>query len=189
MVIPFGLADEKPNWMHSAAIQSVGAGLPQWIWWRLPKPVERSSTLSDIVDFSLPCHGAETSKKNLSMIPPAHMRRLEESGLSVVPGYKRIRNKRQVLELRFDDVAGCLRTPGGGSSRQYLVIKQGPEWRTRILSPREAARLMGAPESFKLPGSFNDGYKAMGDAVAAPVAAYLAKHLLFPLAAACHDLS
>ena len=189
MVIPFELADEKPNWMHSAAIQNVGAGLPQWIWWRLPKPVERSSTLSDIVDFSLPCHSVETSKKNLSMIPPAHMRRLEESGLSVVPGYKRIRNNRQVLELRFDDVAGCLRTPGGGSSRQYLVIKQGPEWRTRILSPREAARLMGAPESFKLPGSFNDGYKAMGDAVAAPVAAYLAKHLLFPLAAACHDLS
>ena len=123
------------------------------------------------------------------MVPPAHMRRLQESGLPVVPGYKRIRNKKQVLELRFDDIAGCLRTPAGGSSRQYLVIKQGKEWRTRILSPREAARLMGAPETFKLPGTFNDGYKAMGDAVAAPVAAFLAKHLLLPLAAVCDDLS
>lgn len=183
------LITEKPNWTHSPAIQKAAAGLPRWVWWHLPKPAQRSSTLSKIVDFSLPCHDEATSKKNLAMIPPVHMRRLEESGLTVVPGYKRIRNRQQVLELRFDDVAGCLRTPVGGSSRQYLVIKQGPEWRTRILSPREAARLMGAPENFKLPGSFNDGYKAMGDAVAAPVAAYLAKHLLSPLAAACHDIS
>ena len=189
IAIPLALTDEKPNWTHSTAIQRVAAGLPQWIWWNLPKPIKRSSTLSKIVDFSLPCHDESTSRKNLTMIPPAHMRRLEESGLTVVPGYKRIRNKQQVLELRFDEVAGCLRTPVGGSSRQYLVIKQGPEWRTRILSPRETARLMGAPESFKLPGTFNDGYKAMGDAVAAPVASYLAKHLLAPLAAACNDIS
>lgn len=183
------LTDETPNWTHSSAIQKVAAGLPQWIWWRLPKPAKRSVILSNVVDFSLPCHDAAASRKNLAMIPPVHMQRLEESGLPVVPGYKRIRNGQQVLELRFDEVAGCLRTPVGGGSRQYLVIKQGPEWRTRILSPREAARLMGAPETFKLPGTFNAGYKAMGDAVAAPVAAHLAKHLLSPLAVTCHDLS
>lgn len=117
------------------------------------------------------------------------MQRLEESSLKVVPGYKRTRKSKQVLELRFDDVAGCLRTPEGSSSRQLLVIRQGDSWRTRLLSPREAARLMGAPENYQLPGSANDGYKAMGDAVAAPVAAHLAKHLLLPLARACHDLA
>jgi DNA (cytosine-5)-methyltransferase 1 len=152
-------------------------------------PERHHATLSGVVDFSLPCHDDATSRKNLALIPPAHMRRLETSDLRVAPGYKRIRKDKQVLELRFDDIAGCLRTPAGGSSRQYLVIKQGQEWKTRILSPREAARLMGAPESFKLPGTCNDGYKALGDAVAAPVAAYLAKHLLAPLAAACNDLS
>jgi DNA (cytosine-5)-methyltransferase 1 len=187
--IPRNLTSEKPIWAHSAAIQKAATGLNDWIWWNLPKPEKRARTLSEIVNFSLPCQDVATSKKNLAMIPPAHMRKLRENGLSVVPGYKRIRNKKQVLELRFDDIAGCLRTPVGGSSRQYLVIKQGGEWRTRILSPREAARLMGAPETFKLPGTFNDGYKAMGDAVAAPVAAYLAKHLLSPLAAACDDFS
>lgn len=187
--IPQKLASGRPTWAHSAAVQKAAAGLGGWVWWNLPKPEKRSVTLSAIVDFSLPCQDAATSRKNLSMVPPAHMRRLQDSGLSVVPGYKRIRNKQQVLELRFDDIAGCLRTPAGGSSRQYLVIKQGGEWRTRILSPREAARLMGAPETFKLPGTFNDGYKAMGDAVAAPVAAYLAKHLLSPLAAVCDELS
>jgi len=180
--IPKNLLVTKPTWAHSTAIQKIAAERENWIWWSLPKPEARWLTLSEIVDFSIPCQDVATSKKNLALIPPVHMRRLQESGLSVAPGYKRIRSKKQVLELRFDDIAGCLRTPAGGSSRQYLVIKCGNEWRTRILSPREAARLMGAPEGFRLPGTFNDGYKAMGDAVAAPVAAYLAQHLLSPLA-------
>jgi DNA (cytosine-5)-methyltransferase 1 len=189
MTIPRKLVASGPTWAHSSAIREAAKTLEGWVWWRLPTPGKHNVTLSDVVDFSLPCHDDATSQKNLAMIPPAHMRRLETGELRVVPGYKRIRKGKQVLELRFDDIAGCLRTPVGGSSRQYLVIKQGKEWKTRILSPREAARLMGAPETFKLPGTFNDGYKAMGDAVAAPVAAYLAQHLLSPLAAACNDPS
>jgi len=187
--IPLSLYTNKPTWSHSPAIQKAASGLAGWIWWNLPEPEKRSLTLSSIIDFSLPCHDDATSRRNLAMVPEAHKRQLKECGLRVVPGYKRIRHGKQVLELRFDDVAGCLRTPAGGSSRQYLVIKQGKTWKTRILSPREAARLMGAPEGFQLPGTFNDGYKAMGDAVAAPVAAYLAKHLLSPLAAAYNGLS
>jgi len=174
-----------PTWAHPSAISEIAKNLEAWVWWRLPMPEKHNAALSDVVDFSLPCHDEAASKKNIAMIPPAHLRRLETSELRVVPGYKRIRKGKQALELRFDDIAGCLRTPAGGSSRQYLLIKQGEEWKTRILSPREAARLMGAPESFKLPGTSGDGYRAMGDAVAAPVAAYLAKHLLAPLAAAC----
>jgi DNA (cytosine-5)-methyltransferase 1 len=189
MTIPRKLLASGPTWAHSSVIREIAKKLEDWVWWRLPMPEKHNVTLSNVVDFSLPCLDEAASQKNIALIPPAHMRRLETSELRVVPGYKRIRNGKQVLELRFDDIAGCLRTPAGGSSRQYLVIKQGKELKTRILSPREAARLMGAPETFKLPGTFNDGYKAMGDAVAAPVAAYLAKHLLSPLAAACNDLS
>ena len=94
-----------------------------------------------------------------------------------------------MLELRFDDVAGCLRTPEGGSSRQVLVLRQGTDLKTRLLTARETARLMGAPDSFKLPGSYNDGYRAMGDAVAVPVAKWIARYLLAPLAATtdCHE--
>ncbi len=40
---------------------------------------------------------------------------------------------------------------------------------------------MGAPESYQLPGSYNDGYCAMGDAVAVPVVRFLAERLLKPL--------
>jgi DNA (cytosine-5)-methyltransferase 1 len=86
------------------------------------------------------------------------------------------------LEIRFDGLAGCLRTPEGGSSRQTLVVVNNGQISTRLLTVREAARLMGAPDSFKLPGSYNDGYRAMGDAVAVPVTRWLARHLLAPLA-------
>lgn len=188
-VIPVELLSPSPNWMHSASLVRAAKDLDAWVWWNLPKPSRRSQTLSSVVDMNLACDDVAKSNRNIAMIPEAHWRRLQESGLDVVPGYKRIRNGKQVLELRFDDVAGCLRTPAGGSSRQYLVVRCNGEWRTRIISPREAARLMGAPDSYKLPGSFNDGYKAMGDAVAVPVVSYLAENLLSKLAAVCHDFT
>ena len=53
--------------------------------------------------------------------------------------------------MRFDEVSGCLRTPAGGSSRQTIVLVDKGRVRSRLLSPREAARLMGLPDSYKLP--------------------------------------
>ena len=103
-------------------------------------------------------------------------------GRRVFPGYKRTRQGKQTLELRFDGVAGCLRTPEGGSSRQYVVIVEDGKPRARLLSLREVAALMGAREDYKIPGSYNDGYRAMGDAVAVPVTRFLAAELLLPLA-------
>ncbi|MFU2208793.1 DNA cytosine methyltransferase [Solidesulfovibrio sp. C21] len=172
-----------PNWLHPLAVIRAAAGVESFVWWNMPQPRNRAQNLSDIVDLTIPCHDAARSKKNLALIPLNHLLRLNECGLNVVPGYKRIRQGRQVLELRFDDVAGCLRTPGGGSSKQFLVIRCGSQWRTRLLTPREAAKLMGAPRGFILPTSANDAYRAMGDAVAVPVARYLAKSLLSKIAA------
>ena len=101
-------------------------------------------------------------------------------------GYRRTRKNKesekvQRLEIRFDGIAGCLRTPEGGSSRQTVLIVENGEVKTRLMTVRETARLMGAPEEFEIPGTYYDGYKAMGDAVCAPVAGWLAEHLLSPL--------
>jgi DNA (cytosine-5)-methyltransferase 1 len=181
--IPPELLDIWPNWLHTSAIIRASIGLRDWLWWKMPVPPPRQQQLSDIIEWDAPCFDTEKNQRTLALIAPAHMERLEASGLSAVPGYKRTRNGKQVMELRFDDVAGCLRTPGGGSSRQFLILKKDGEWTSRLLTVRETARLMGAPESYRVPGGYNDGYKAMGDAVAAPVAAYLAKHLLSRLAA------
>jgi DNA (cytosine-5)-methyltransferase 1 len=83
--------------------------------------------------------------------------------------------------LRFDGIAGCLRTPEGGSSRQFIIFKNGDKYSSRLLSTREVARLMGAPDSYILPKVYNEAYKAMGDAIAVPAVQYLAEFLLFPL--------
>jgi DNA (cytosine-5)-methyltransferase 1 len=62
----------------------------------------------------------------------------------------RIVRKTQRAEVRFDDISGCLRTPAGGSSRQTVLIVEGKQVRSRLLSPREAARLMGVPDDYPL---------------------------------------
>jgi len=178
-----------PNWAHSNAIITAAKDLNDWLWWNLPTPAARKKNLIDIIEWDAECHDNTVSKKNISLIPTKHRNLLAHDLITVAPGYKRTRNSRQVLELRFDGVAGCLRTPKGGSSRQLLVIKQKKNITTRLLTVRETARLMGAPESFKLPGSYNDGYMAMGDAVAAPCARFLAKHLLSLLLEKKNDFS
>ena len=176
---------DKPQWCHPASLQRAAKGLSQWVWWRIPKPPERTTVLEDIVDLGIPYDDEEKRALLLKLIPSKHMRKIEDArknGRFVFPGYKRIRHGKQVLELRFDGVAGCLRTPQGGSSRQFLVIRRNGSLNTRLLAVKEAAALMGVRKSYKIPGSYNDGYKAMGDAVAVPVARYLARHLLAPLA-------
>ena len=87
----------------------------------------------------------------------------------------------QRAEIRFDDVAGCLRTPVGGSSRQSIIVLEGDNVRSRLLAPREAARLMGLPEKYKLPKNYNEAYHLVGDGVAVPVVRFLAAHILEPL--------
>jgi DNA (cytosine-5)-methyltransferase 1 len=179
------LCDKAPGWAHARSVQRAAENLPSWTWWRLPQPVERTLSLAALIDFHAPCDEPRRTARNLSLIPSAHRERLAHAlrqGEKVLPGYKRTRRGRQVLELRFDGVAGCLRTPEGGSSRQLLILSHAGALHTRLLTVPEAARLMGAPKRYKVPGSYNDGYKAMGDAVAVPAVRYLARHLLFPLA-------
>lgn len=179
--IPAGLMATEPTWMHTSAVVKAAKGLEDWVWWNMPIPPKRRNDLVNLIEWDAECDDTETTQRNLALIPERHREKLNRSDVFAAPGYKRTRSKQQVLELRFDGVAGCLRTPKGGSSRQFLVLKREGRFATRLLTVRETARLMGAPESFKLPGSYNDGYKAMGDAVAVPVARYLAQHLLHPL--------
>ena len=51
----------------------------------------------------------------------------------------------------------------------------------RKLTPREAARLQGFPESFKLPNSDTQAYKQFGNSVAVPVVTAIAKEILLTL--------
>ena len=88
--------------------------------------------------------------------------------------------KRQRAEVRFDDIAGCLRTPAGGSSRQTILVVEGRIIRSRLLSPREAARLMGLSDDYVLPTRYNEAYHVCGDGVCVPVVRHVARHILEP---------
>jgi DNA (cytosine-5)-methyltransferase 1 len=173
-----------PTWCHPQSLVRLAEKLDYWSWWALPEPVANRPPLESLIDWTAPCDNDEQRSRNLALVSERHRRLLDQAisnGERVFPGYKRRRNGIQVLELRFDGIAGCLRTPEGGSSRQLLVLWKDGSYCTRLLTVREAARLMGAPEEYQIPGSYNDGYRAMGDAVALPVVRFLARNLLAPL--------
>ena len=185
------LAQERPGHFHPGAVIAAAAAVADtdWIWWTLPPPAGRVGPLADLCDWRAPCDSARRTNERLAMLSPTNKRKLEQQlryGRSAVgTGYCRTRptanGRTQRLEIRFDGVAGCLRTPKGGSSRQVVLLVDQGAVHTRLMTVRECARLMGAPDSYEIPGAYNDGYRAMGDAVVVPVVRWLTRHLLGPL--------
>ena len=165
----------------------------RWIWWRLKSPPVRKKQFIDVIEkkpIGVKWDSPEKTSHILGIMSELHRSKVAEAqkaGKPMIGGiYRRTRpdengRKRQRAEVRFDDVAGCLRTPAGGSSRQSIIVVDGRNIRTRLLSPREAARLMGLPDSYKLPQRYNDAYHVCGDGVAVPVVSHLAKNLLEPI--------
>ena len=123
----------------------------------------------------------------MSVANIAKVRKAEMYGKRIVGTiYKRVRMesgaRTQRAEVRFDQISGCLRTPVGGSSRQTILVVEGSAIRSRLMTPREAARLMGLPDSYRIPIRYNDGYHLAGDGVVIPVVRWLETNLLRPLA-------
>ncbi len=161
----------------------------QWRWWNLPTPGARGREVGAIIEAEpqgVRWHSSDETARLVGMMSATNLAKLEaarQAGRREVGFlYRRTRNGQQRAEVRFDGVAGCLRTPTGGSSRQTLMIVEDGEVRSRLLSPREAARLMGISDTFELPDSYNEAYHAMGDGVAVPVVRWLGENLLKPLA-------
>ncbi|NKB15706.1 MAG: DNA cytosine methyltransferase [Sphingomonadales bacterium] len=164
-----------------------------WLWWNVPTPPHRNSTFADVVEEhpeSVTWHSAAETERVLDMMSPLNLAKVtaaKRAKRRMVGGvYRRTRldehgKKVQRAEVRFDDVAGCLRTPAGGSSRQTILVVEGNSIRSRLISARETARLMGLPDDYKLPKSYNDAYHLTGDGVVVPVVRHLATHLLEPL--------
>jgi DNA (cytosine-5)-methyltransferase 1 len=190
------LSHFDPQW-HPSHLVAAWDKLSQqskksWVWWRLPKPPTRRTVLSDLIDDEPEnsWHTLEQTQRLLSLMAPIHRRKVEEAkqtgARKVGSIYKRMREDEdgervQRAEVRFDDISGCLRTPVGGSSRQSIILIKNGEIRTRLLAPREAARLMGLPDSYVLPENYNEAYHLAGDGVVVPVVRFLAANLLGPL--------
>jgi DNA (cytosine-5)-methyltransferase 1 len=194
--IPRGLRLSAPDplW-HPAAVRERIKRLPlnvrcRWIWWRLSSPPSRKTVFADVIEEhpqGVDWHTPEETRHLLGLMSEVNRAKVSlarAAGRRMVGGvYKRTRNGKQCAEVRFDDVAGCLRTPSGGSSRQTILIVDGEQVHSRLLSPREAARLMGLPESYRLPVRYNEAYHLSGDGLAVPVVRHLAANIFEPLLA------
>ena len=178
---------------HTPRLVAAHARLPAdvkaaWAWWTLPAPPLRNLDLQDVLEPDDAVTWLDDAAAILSLAGPLHRARLEAAlaagRRTVGAAYRRVRveegRKVQRLEIRFDGLAGCLRTPAGGSSRQYVVVCDQGRARVRRLTAREAARLMGVGDDYGLPRSESAGLKLMGDAVAVPVVRALAEGLLLP---------
>ncbi len=95
--------------------------------------------------------------------------------------FRRMRSGASMAELRTDGIAGCLRTPKGGSGRQILFKAGFGGFFVRLLTAREAARLMGA-DDYKITVPLNQALFGFGDAVCVPVVEWVAENYLNPLA-------
>lgn len=199
--LPKSLIGDGPSGKyHPAVLQAAYGKLPPdvrkgWIWWTAePKPTRRND-FSDIIEedpIGVAWHTPAETRQLLSRMSKLNSEKVRKAMLwgrrIVGAAYKRTRRdetgrKAQRTEIRFDGVAGCLRTPVGGSSRQLVVVVEGQTVRSRLLSGREAARLMGLPDDYILPANYNEAYHLAGDGVVVPVVRFLSQTIFEPVLA------
>lgn len=194
--------DNASKMWHSKTLQDALNKLPtdiqkSWIWWDLPTPPERNKAFGDMTEDNpkdVKWHTQTETKQLLSMMSEINLKKVEsakklskETGRRIIGAiYKRTRRnelgvKVQRAEVRFDDIAGCLRTPAGGSSRQLILVIEGNKVQSRLISSRETARLMGLPENYTLPENYNEAYHLTGDGVAVPVVRHISENIFIPI--------
>lgn len=160
----------------------------EWNFIEIPSPPDASSQiLADILekDGEAKWWDAARTAKLISRIGENRIGEVEEaiSGrrTTYATVFLRMRKGIVMAEPRMDGLAGCLRTPRGGSSRQILLRMGGGQAMARYLTARECGRLQGVDGGYILPKSQSAGLFAFGDAVCAPLIEWIAANVLNPL--------
>lgn len=181
---------------HSRRVVSSFDRLPkrlkkQWVWWRLNYPPSINEDISAVLerDEAAKWWPQEKVSSLLALLGERHKEKLEvaKARNERVVGtiFRRMRTeegkKVQRAEIRFDGVAGCLRTPRGGSSQQFVIIVQSNDVRVRALTSYEAGQLMGLPHNYNLPERRTAALSVVGDGVAVPVVEFLRRTILEPM--------
>lgn len=181
-----------PRSLIDAVSTLPGEAQKAWFW-----PAGRPSPaaalrLADILDEAA-SWSAEAGAAIVAGMSPAQRAKIDAlaattGGAAIGAAFRRVRVEEGAKiarwEARFDGLAGCLRTPAGGSSVQRLLRVECGRTLARQLTPREAARLMGLPDAYRLPASKMQALKLCGDGVAAPVARWIAAAIVEPALAA-----
>jgi DNA (cytosine-5)-methyltransferase 1 len=154
-----------------------------WLAHRLPPlpPVKNNIASFIDTDDDQKWWGKEEVEKHLNRTSEAHYANIEQLRLSgetwVGTGFRRIREGTTRVEIRFDGIAGCLRTANGGSARQIVVLIRDKKLKMRWMTPREYARLQGAPD-FNLHRGINQSLTGFGDGVCVPVIEWVDANIL-----------
>ncbi len=161
----------------------------RWNIRSMPALPQSSLTLDDIVedlpdDDSLWWNAAR-HEYFMNQLSERHAATAEEMikrhRVNYATAFRRVRNGRSMAELRTDGIAGCLRTPRGGSGRQILFKAGKGRSQVRLLSARECARLQGVPDEYVINVRLNQALFGFGDAVCVPAVEWIARRYLNPL--------
>ncbi|MDC0936968.1 DNA cytosine methyltransferase, partial [Pirellulales bacterium] len=158
-----------------------------WATVEAQNPPQAAYDLSDLLDFddSQPWWDENQLTRHVAMLTDRHSQKIDairsqsETTLAMT-AYRRMRAGKQRLEVRFDGIAGCLRTPRGGSAKQIVVVVDRGELRMRWMTPREYARLQGA-DDYVLPENTIQGLFGFGDAVCVPAIRWIDANFLTPV--------
>lgn len=179
------LSDVRPEWVRRVHARHQDLGMH---YLPLPTLPEGPKDLSGVVERMSPADSRwwDASRlaaflDSLSPIQAARLASLQEArSTSWRTAYRRTRNGVAVWELRRDGIGGCLRTTGGGSSKQALVEIERGAVRVRWMTPVEYARLMGAGTYRLQAGTPNQALFGFGDAVVVDVVQWIGQHYLMP---------
>jgi len=160
-----------------------------WRWISATPRRVRNLTLADILETDAPFDAARITRERLGQMTGRQrsaINDLKASGARHVgAAFRRVRiedgEKRIRIEARFDGLAGCIRTPAGGSSRQVIFVIDRGKVKSRLMTAREAARAMGLPDDYILPARATAALKLVGDGVSPPVVSWLAQNVLEPI--------
>ena len=195
--LPYSLASPPPNFdsenvLRPAMLSTFIKNNPDILWYlrTLPSPPIRSNSIETILDQLSPNDPLWWDKERKQYLfrqfSPKHkkiaLEMIARRRWSYGTVFRRIRNEKSMAELRTDGIAGCLRTPRGGSARQILFKAGFGEYSVRLLNARECAKLMGADE-YQIDSQLklNQALFGFGDAVCVPAIEWIATYYLNPL--------
>lgn len=161
-----------------------------WRLARLPDlpaaPPKLRRVLEDLPDSDPAWWSEKRVEYFMGQLSPRHAaiaaRMIAGQRITYGTAFRRVRNGRSMAELRTDGMAGCLRTPRGGSGRQILFKAGQGQRQVRLLTARECARLQGVPDAYVIDVPLNQALFGFGDAVCVPAVAWLGRHYLLPVA-------
>ena len=157
-----------------------------WAAFDVPAPVMESPDLSLLIDLDDQQEWWDSAavEKHHDMMSDRHRelvdRLISEGETHVGTIFRRKRDGKTRAEVRMDGVAGCLRTPKGGSAKQIVIVIAQGKLKMRWMSAREYARLQGAAD-FPLVANNIQNLLGFGDAVCVPVIRWIDSHILSPL--------